>query len=244
MATFRDSSSTYSASGASYSAAKPSGTVQGDFQLAFMAADATGSNLSISGGATWAQVGSYQNITNGDTCSFSLYAQIAGAAEPANYTVTKDGGGTQNSVCLILSYSGVDVSGTIANAIAAQLATNPNSVSPPSSPVSIDASAITTTDDNQTVVWFGLVDWNVGTTAAFTDPSSTTRRAVQTPNDFSNALAVDFVKASAGSTGTVSGTGTKAGQSGNFGAWLIALKNAASTGAPRQMMHYSRQRRT
>jgi hypothetical protein len=178
------------------------------------------------GGATWFAAGPYQSITNGDTASFRLFVQVAGASEPSTYSLT-----TSHSTATaigIVAYSGADVSGGALAALAAQLATNPNSASPPTSPVSIAASAITTTAANQTVVWFGMVDWNSASAAAFTDPAGTTRRAVSTPAGFDNLLIVDFVQAAAGSTGTITGTGTLAAAAGNFGAWMAAINSAAA----------------
>ena len=216
MATFRNASSV-SFSAASSSITKPTSLAENDVQLAFITADGTAANLSISGGATWTQIGTTQTVSNGDTARVALYRQVAGASEPASYTVSNSS--STPCSCVLVAYSGVDTT----SPIAAQLATNPNSVSPPASPVSIAANAITTTAANQTVVWFGFVDWNTSTAAAFTDPSSTTRRAVQTPAQFSCALAVDFVQTSAGTTGTITGTGTLSAAAGNFVAWLVAL---------------------
>lgn len=229
MSTFRDSSA-YGAVGPNLAPTKPAGTVSGDLQLMFCVVDGTGETGGVpTGGATWVAIDVWQNISNGDTASFRLYAQVAGGSEPASYSLTTSH--SNDSVILILAYSGVDTSGGAAAALAAQLATDPNSASPPASPVSIAANAITTTAANQTVVWFGTVDWNSASASAFTDPASTTRRAVKTSQPFSNALGVDFVQAGAGSTGTITGTGTLAAASGNFGAWMVALKDAPVTSA-------------
>jgi hypothetical protein len=217
---FRNGSSA-SAVGATYSVTKPSGLTSGDVQYAFVHCDNT-SVGSISGGATWTQIGSEQAMASGDGARFSLWRQVAGGSEPASYTVSNSG--ANGSSAVIVAYSGVNTS----TPEAAQLATNGNSGSPPSSPVSIAINAITTTANNQVVVWFGLVDWNSGSAATFTDPASTTRRAVETPAQFSNALAVDFTKATAGSTGTISGTGTLAAATGNYGGWMIALLDSAT----------------
>ena len=232
MATFRDSAVTNTVGGPAATYNRPSGTVQGDLQLMFVAIDGTGNQLAVpTGGATWSLV-DRQNISNGDTQTVAVFAQIAGASEPSTYSEVTDAAG--NPVCaLIVAYSGVDTSGgTGLSCIAASLFTNPNSVGVPTSPVSMAAGPITTTAVNQTVVWLGCVDWNSATAAAFSDPSSTTRRAVNTPASFVNGLITDFVQASAGSTGTITGTGTLAGQAGNYYAALIALKNSASTVLP------------
>lgn len=232
MATFRDFAVTNTIGSAAATYNKPSGTVQGDLQLMFVVIDGTGDPLNIpTGGATWSLV-DRQNISNGDTDTIAIFAQIAGASEPSTYSqVTAHAG---SSVCaLIVSYSGVDTTGgTGLSCIAASGFTNPNLVTAPSSPVLMAATAITTTAVNQTVVWLGAVDWNSGTAAAFTDPSSTTRRAVNTPASFVNGLITDFVQASVGTTGTITGTGTLTGQLGNYYAALIALKNSAPTILP------------
>jgi hypothetical protein len=222
MATFRGASSVTNLSGASFTVAKPAGLQEGDVQLAFIATDGDVVTSVISGGATWTLVDRLF-VTNGDANTFALFWQVAGASEPATYDVST--GFNWDTSVLILAYSGVDNT----TPIATQLATNPDSGSPPSSPVSIAANAITTTADNQMVVWFGGVDWNSSSAADFTDPASTTRRAIENGAGWSNALAVDFVQASAGSTGTVTGTGTLAAASGNFLAWMVALEDSGSS---------------
>jgi len=221
MATFRNASSV-SSSGATVSVTKPTGVVQDDVQLLYAFCDQSGVTLGVTGGAAWTQVGSTQNVTNGDTATCVVFRQVAGASEPASYSVSNSASSATSVI--IVAYSGCDTS----TPIAAQLATNPNSASPPASPVSIAANAITTTASSQTVVFFAGVDWNSSTAAAFTDPASTTRRAVETPAQFSSGLACDFVQVSAGTTGTITGTGTLAAASGNYVAWLIALDDATN----------------
>lgn len=214
MSTFRSASS-----GNSGTITKPAGVVQNDVQIAILASDG-GTPSTISGGATWTQIGTTQQISNGDTQNLAVYRQVAGAAEPASYTIS----GTTDFSVIIAAYIGVDTT----TPIAAFGFTNPNSASPPSSPVSMATTAISTTAVNQTVVWAGTVDWNSTSVAAFTDPSSTNRRAAVTPALFSNAILCDFVQAASGTTGTITGVGTLSGGIGNFAAVLIALKDAAS----------------
>lgn len=234
MATFRDSTASGAFVGATVTPSRPTLTQQGDLQLMFIVIDGTGDTGGPpTGGGTWVQVGSFQNVVNGDTATFSLWAQVAGASEPSTYSFSPSASHNASNIAIgIAAYYGVDVSGGALAALSAQLATNPNLASPPTSPVSIAASAITTTAANQTVVWFGMVDWNSATAAAFTDPASTTRRAIANGAGFSNLLITDFVQGSAGSTGTITGTGTLAAATGNFGAWMVALKDAPSGSAP------------
>ena len=203
---------------------KPPLLAQNDVQFAWITSDNSGATLGISGGATWAQVGSSLNTTNGDRQTTVLFVQVAGASEPATYAVTNSLG--NYTTVTVVAYAGVDTT----TPIAAQLATNPDSASPPSSPVAIDASAITTTAPDQKVLFFGSVDFSTAGAATFTDPAGTTRRSALTPADFGNALVCDFTKVSAGSTGTISGSASIA--VGNPISWLVALTKTAAGGSP------------
>ena len=224
MATFRNATSA-SFNAASGTVSKPTGLAQNDLQLAFINADSGGATVSISGGATWTRIGSNLFNFNGDGQAVGLFWQIAGAAEPSTYTVTNNA--SSYTAVVLVAYSGADT----ASPIAAEGVTNPNLASPPSSPVSMATTAITTTAANQTVCWFGCVDWSIGGAPAFTDPSSTTRRVAETPGTlFANGICCDFVQVSQGSTGTITGTGTLATAVGNFVGWLVAIKDAAGGG--------------
>ena len=236
--TFRDAAVTEVVTSGSPSAfTKPTLTQAGDLQLMFVVIDGVGdTSTGPTGGATWILVGgARQDISNGDTQTLWLYAQVAGLSEPSTYAQSFSHA-ANNCCALIVAYSGVDVSGGAAAAIAAFLWTNPNSVSVPTSPVSMATNAITTTAPNQTVVWGGGVDWNSASAGTLTAPGSTSTRVSFVTGPFVNGLVVDFVQAGAGSTGTITGTGTLAAASGNFAAFLAALKDAPPSG-PSLMGH-------
>jgi hypothetical protein len=222
VATLRGASS-LSLTAATGSLAKPSGVVSGDVQWVLISEDGNPGTPTISGGATWTALGTLQNVTNGDLQCFILYRQIAGGAEPANYTISAPSGNATSVVCV--AYAGVDNATPEA---ATTTVNNPNSASPPSSPVTITGNSITTTAANQTVLMLYGVDWNSGSAAAFTAPSGFTARATETPAQFSNGQIADKVFTSAGATGSITATGTLAGQVGNFVAFVVAIKDAAT----------------
>jgi hypothetical protein len=243
MATFRAAAKTDSAGGSSFSVSKPTGVVANDVQYLWASCDGSGHALTASGGATWNAVTAALSITNGDTSSARLLRQVAGGSEPASYTVSVPGG--SQATAIISSWSGVD---TTTPEAAGPTTNNPNSASPPASPVSMTNAGVTTTATNQTVLWFGHVDWNSSSAAAFTAPSGfgVQTNSSSTPAQFSNGIIADNVFASAGATGAINGTGTLSGQSGNFITITLALKDAGGAAAtslvmPRRMARMSSQ---
>lgn len=229
MSTFVAATKTDATSG-SFSAAAPAGLASGHVQYAWITSDGFGNTLSISGGATWTALTGNLGIANGDTATVRLFRQVAGGAEPANYTVTNSGA-TATTV-IIRAESGVNTTTPEATALTTS---NPDSASPPASPVSMTNSGVTTTAANQKVLWFGFVDWNSATAAAFTAPGSFSvqTNCQSTPAQFSNGIIADRTYTSAGATGAIDGTGTLAAQSGNFVTISLALLDAASASVPR-----------
>lgn len=226
---FRASSSNLFAA-SSGTLAAPSGIASGDIVAAILSADGTGLTLGISGGSAWSQPVTTQNVTNGDTQTVAVFWKVAGASEPANYTVSNSGAsGMSVSVAAWSGGSGVLDFSTIIN---------PNSVTPPGSPVSMPATGGNTTAANNLNVYLGTVDWNSSNAAAFTGPSGYTDRAVHTPAAFANTYIGEQVQASVGATGSPAATGTLAGASGNYVAALLSFKiaggssGAALTGSP------------
>jgi hypothetical protein len=227
--TFRAATVASFASGASNTVAVPTGTVSGDGVVGFMSADTTSiTTFSISGGSAWSSL-TKQEVTVGDTQTAGLFYKSAGGAEPANYTCANSASGAISII--IASYSNVDAAVLDGAVGTATSINNPNLATPPSSPVSITANAVTTATANADVIACYTVDWNASTVASFTDPAGTNRRGVSTPSRFCNALMVDFTQVSPGSTGSVVATGTRAGNTGNSVAFMLALKPAAGGGA-------------
>lgn len=178
--------------------------------------------VALTGGSGWTLFDS--PACSGDGGSIWYYYKIAGASEPSTYQFTYTGAATRCAYACA-AYSGVDTT----TPLAASLVTNPNLGTPPSSPVSMAANAVTTTADNQTVLYGGFVDWNSSTACAFTAPTEIggfTERAKQNTASFCNCVLYEGTKTAAGSTGTVTATGTLSGASGNYIAALVALNDA------------------
>jgi hypothetical protein len=225
MATFRNASSA-SGNSNSVSVSKPTGLTAGDVQYFRIDVDGSGATIGTpSGGATWTQVGTTQSVTNGDGQTVALFRQIAGSSEPASYTVSVP---TGNWVGNIVAYSGAD--GTTPQDTFS--VNNPNSASPPASAITLTGTGITTANANETVLFFGGVDWDSSSAMTWTAPSGfTSRSAVNPAGNFCNSLIAEKIFTSAGATGNITATGTLAGAHGNFVAFVVALKDAAQGAA-------------
>lgn len=221
---FRAKSSADFGSGSSGSIAVPAGTASGDAVVGEITADGSGLTLSFSGGATWTHETAL-SITNGDAQTSRLATKIAGGSEGANYTWNNSGG--NNLTVGVASYSGVDA----ALLDVAVVANNPNSASPPASPISAVCSSVTTvTNDAMVLMWF-VVDNNGGVAGTWGAPAGTTARITQNPAQFSNMLMVEFGQTTAGATGSKTATYTSAGISGNFSGYTVAIRPAGAGGS-------------
>lgn len=215
-------------SGTSNTVGKPAGTVSGDYVGFQTVVDTSTTSASApTGGSSWGTAlgGGTQFVTNGDGQASTIFHKIAGASEPASYTINPGTGSPQTAVCT--AYSGVDAAITDATPVI----NNPNSVSVPSSPVTITWNSITTVTANAMVLLFATTDWNSGTACTYTDPASTNRRVAETPANFTNGYLADFTQVSAGATGSKTGSSTRSGNVGNSISYTIALKPDAGSGS-------------
>lgn len=220
---FRNKSSSDFGSGTSGTIAVPTSTASGDAVIGAISADGSGLTLSFSGGATWTHATAL-SITNGDAQTFRLGHKSAGASEGTNYTWNNSGG----NACSVgvASYSGAD-SAVIDVAV---VSNNPNSASPPSSPITATANSVTTvTDQDMVLVWY-TVDLNGGVSGTWGSVTGATTRISQSPAQFSNMLMAEFSQSPAGATGNKTVTYTAAGNAGNPAAYTIAIKPAGAGG--------------
>lgn len=210
-------------SGSRNTLAAPAGVANDDVLLCYSMMDGAGWVNSITSPVAFTQVVN-QDITNGDTASAHLLKRVA-SSEPANYNFDSTGG--NNVSVIVVAYSGVDT----ATFIEASSFSNPNSASPPNSPVTVTYPSINTLTDGARVVLFGSVDWNTssqgGTVGA---ASGVTQVATLNPAAYSSAWCGEFTQATAGATGTHSHVWTNTGQNGNFLGWAVALKPAGGGG--------------
>jgi len=214
---YRSSAPTESDNSNSLVATAPAGIVAGDILIAGITQDDTGVTFGAPSGWT---IVSTQNVTNGDTSTFAWAWKLAGGSEPGTYTFTGTSG--FNMAAVIAAYSG-----RASSPIETSTVNNPNSGSPPSSPVTVTATGFTTSyiDD---IVWICGVDTNGGD-GSWTAPSGMTKRSEVSGSGNFTAMAIcDFSQSSAGVVADQSGTWTQSSAAGNFVGFLIALKPSSA----------------
>lgn len=202
------------------------GQETGDFLIAIVSVDNLVDSPAMTGGSSWQTLGSQQNITNGDTQVVAAFYKFAGASEPGSYPISGTTAG--NDVAVVLhAWRGVDST----TPIAAFSINNPNTATPPNSPISMDATSITTTAENQTLIWMGATSWNVNTPApSFTASAAcpSTIGIAESAGVYSSAAAYHGTQTIEGATGTVSVASAVASANGNSVTYLIALTDAVT----------------
>lgn len=204
---------------------KVAGLAAGDIQVIEFSADSPGATINITGGATWNRIGgAAQSITNGDGQTVTAFYQIAGASEPASYTVTNSNGAA-------LSYSGVVLRGTGTLSLdGTPVVVSANGGTAPTSPIAVTATTLTTSGPDVTLVFMGSVDFSATTTMTWSTPTGFTLADSQVPAQFSNSICAYANQAAAGPTGSVTSTATMGTAIGNFAAYLVAVKDSANAG--------------
>lgn len=198
---------------------KPAGTVEGDVLIAaFVNNDGTRTLDTLPSG--WTQIESSGTSTAPSTNAW-VCKKVAGASEPASYDFTFSD--SFNGPAAMIAYSGgsdVNISdGATVSSIQ-------------STPYAIDAPTITTTVNECLLVWIGGVKFTtIGAEPAFTLPSGYTSRVSLVADYDNRALAIaDDEQASAGATGTVSGSvAVTGGGDGRTHAFLIAIAPAVTS---------------
>lgn len=86
---------------------KPTGVVEGDLVMLYVwGSEASPSLANPSGGSSWTQTSLYGQVASGDTQIAYFYYKIAGASEPAQYTLTNTGypgGGEVHAACFAMT---------------------------------------------------------------------------------------------------------------------------------------------
>ena len=222
--TFKDAECTTGFSSSSVVATAPTGVVAGDVLVAVVSTDDSSETVTATG---WTVV-STDSITNGDEQASALLYKVATGSD--SFTFNESTNGAYTGIC-IGAWSGVDNTTPLD---VTPSVNNPNSPTPPSSPITETATGITTVKNGDQLVWLVAQD----STSANGDvsgngptpPSGMTSRA-HTPNGgFWNAAMADGSQTTAGATGNQSGLYTNSGDSGNFVAYLVALRPASSGG--------------
>lgn len=158
-----------------------------------------------------------------------VWYKVATASEPSTYTATSNV--NDFHAAQVRVYSGRNTSSPFTTVSTFH-------VSSGSSPMSVDINGLTAAASDDLVIIGGLDNQSNGTTNySYTAPSGYANAQMGTVNvAFATAsFGADKVNASAGATGTVSGSLTFTGTGGDTGGWLIALAVAAAgTTAPAQ----------
>lgn len=193
---------------------KPTGTVADDYMVAVISVD--GGARTITPPAGWTQLALVQKTT-GDQQTMGVYGKRAGGSEGANYAFTVSGGAGGGA---IVGYSGVDT--TTAIDVTASTAESTGGTSP----VTVAASSVTTVTANAMVLWIAATDQGANNpiSAGFTPPTGFTERVDNSSYDWTTFTVAEKGFASAGATGSVSGTFSASSGSHGYIAALVALR--------------------
>ncbi len=212
---FRSSATTNVGVAGNITISKPTGTTTNDVMVACVAIDADPVTFTPPTG--WTSIGKHTNTTDGQTTEAFVFR--AGGSEPSTYTWTSDGGGT-GLAGYIRCYSGVSTSTAI------DVTTSINSGESASSPISLQATGVTTTTNNTMLVWIASTDAPAACT--FTQPSSFLNTVSVTDlSTFVNLSGADLAQTTAGASGNKTGSCTFSG--GGTSGWtcfLVALRSA------------------
>lgn len=194
---------------------KPTGTVSGDFLLAFVSADGSGNTFNFDNNASgfiWSTLAGFPSDMTLDGQSVALASRTAGASEPASYEFGTTAADTNGGIIRISGSSGIDVIGTI---------TVNNSAN--ACPATATCSGVTTTVPNCLLI--GVVWTDTGATIiTFTSPDLTMVES-HIPTDIFNPLGVaQGEQVSAGATGDKDFTVGDISQNTAWTTVLIAIK--------------------
>jgi hypothetical protein len=186
--------------------------VDGDILIAMFMAQRVAASTTLTPPAGWTVIDSSRvKDAAGSTCDSAIYWKRA-AGESGSYTFTNTSASTQ---LVVMAYSGEVASGSPVAGSSKNFTTDPTS-----SGVTASAFAVTTTANNEDVIWLAH---NWVNSAALAPPTGMTER-------FDGFLyAADLVFATAGSAGPYfQTTGNTAAQP--WTAFLVAVKPSAGVG--------------
>lgn len=206
-----------------FTATAPAGIVAGDILVAIINLDNATQVITFPTG--WTQV-STDHITNGDGETTSWGWKVATGTDAFGFSWTVS---NVDHEVVVAAYSGRNTTTTID---VTPSVNNPNSATPPNSPVSVSASTITPVTNGDDVLWLAGMDPAITCNGAWTAPGTLTLRSTTPSVNCAPTALADFNQTTAAATGTLTGTWTQSGDHGNFIGYLIALRPAA--GAARQ----------
>lgn len=169
------------------------------------------------------------SVGSPDTKTIKVARKVAGASEPANYTVTS----STSDFCTLkaIAHSGRD---TGASAYTVQTTTNTTNAA---SPVSVDATGLTAASGDD-ILWLAAAVSADAGIWTYTPPTNYTEQEDSGAASYTSSTVATRDNVSAGATGTLSGTQTRAGASGGYGAVVIAYPAAGGGGSARPTWYY------
>jgi hypothetical protein len=198
---------------------KPTGTAEGDIVLILCVAD---DNHVVTDAADGFTVGG--RIATGGSYAVQWLWKVAGASEPANYTITQDFNAAKT--CVAMAFSGRNTS----SPITASASTTLSSAS--ASPVSVALGGVTAAEGDD-IIHFGMIRPTTGGDTWGSAPPTNFDERAEDPRAFRSAFINTRDNVSAGATGTITGTATivSGTDTGAFAGWVIAIAQAAAGSA-------------
>lgn len=198
----------------SVTATAPAGVAANDILIAAINSDNGTQTLTCPTAWTLA---STDHITNGDGETLFWCWKVATGTD--SYVFTFNVATNVDTEIVVAAYSGRST----VSPINATSANNPNSGTPPNSPVSVAGTTITPTVNNCDIVWMGGVDAAVTGNGAWTAPGGTTLRSTTPSANFAPTALADLTQTTAAATGALTGVWTQSGDHGNFVGYIVAL---------------------
>lgn len=204
--------------GSTWTSTAPAGYVAGDILVVIVNVDNASQTITFPAG--WTQV-STDHITNGDGETMSWGWKVATGTDAFNFSVSISNIDWSTTIA---AYSGRNTSTTID---VTPSANNPNSATPPNSPISVAGTGITPVTNGCDVIWMAGIDPAVTGNGAWVAPSGMTLRSTTPSTNFAPVGLADLNQTTAAATGTLTGTWTQSGDNGNFVGYVVALRPAA-----------------
>lgn len=197
-------------------------TAAGQFLIAIWQTD--GFETCTPPDGTWTQL--FNGLLTSDNCRYYVWYK-ASSVGSGNYTFTSSS--TDGTGLIVAAYSGVDTTTPLDGVTPVSTVQDDHRATP----ASIATASITTSSNNDFVIWLACADTSSNTPSgdSFTPPSGYTSRSAYYDTSGWNMLAIaDKTLSTAGATGTVTGTVARAGSAFGTFACQIALKPAVAGG--------------
>lgn len=235
---YRSASSNSVASSDTLTITKPSGVVDNDWMLAWLVWDGNSADVTTVP-SDWTALGGGVIINTAPDNQRARCYERKASSEGTDYTWVLTGSNASFAGCIV-AFSGRNT----ASSSTVSTPTTDNSSN--TTPISVAITGLTAASGDD-LCWFAQLDQTVQADVwGFSAPTNYTERVdISSAGGWMQLSAATRDAVSAGATGTITGTATRSSGTGNagFSGLMIALPASAS-GAPRQMMHYSRLRRT